>query len=129
MKTEIQLFIGHYMKNGQMFADLWKYKDKKFYDSNSIIKIATEEGENEYEIISVFKSRVFYQDEKNVFRFYNYYNFENENQYNEYINNCRKIQLYDTGKTAIYGEQLVTLITCEYSQENGRFVVVAKKIQ
>lgn len=117
------------MKNGQMFADLWKYKDKNFYDSNSIIKIATEEGENDYEIIFAFKSRVFYQDEKNVFRFYNYYNFENENQYNEYINNCRKIQLYDTGKNATYGEQLITLITCEYSQENGRFVVVAKKIQ
>lgn len=122
------IIYGHDMKDGQMFKELLKYEDKNFYDHESIIKIATEEGESQYEIIYVFKSRVFYQDEKNVFRFYNYYNFENENQYNEYINNCRKIQLYDTGKTATYGEQLITLITCEYSQENGRFVVVAKKI-
>lgn len=122
------IIYGHQMKDGQMFKDLLKYQDKNFYDQHSVIKIATEEGENEYEIISVFKSRIFYQDEKNVFRFYQYYNFEDENKYNEYISNCKKIQLYDTEKTANYGEQLITLITCEYSQENGRLVVVAKKI-
>ena len=42
---------------------------------------------------------------------------------------AKKIQLYNTGVSAEYGEQLITLITCEYSQENGRMVVVAKKIQ
>lgn len=126
---QIRLFIGHYMEDGQMFSDLWKYKEKDFYDYNSTIKIVMGEIENEYEIIFVFKSRVFYQDETDVFRYYNYYSFENENKYNEYINNCRKNQLYDTGKTAIYGEQIITLITCEYSQENGRIVIVAKKVK
>lgn len=123
------IIYGHDMKDNQMFKDLIKYQDKEFYEQHPIIKIATEEGENNYEIISAFKSRVFYQDETNVFRFYQYYNFDNENKYNEYNNNCKKIQLYDTGKTATYGEQLITLITCEYSQENGRMVVVAKKVQ
>ena len=47
---------------------------------------------------------------------------------NEYIKNCKQIHLYDTGVTATYGEQLITLITCEYSQENGRLVVIAKEI-
>lgn len=123
------IIYGHDMKDNQMFKDLIKYQDKEFYEQHPIIKIATEENENNYEIISAFKSRVFYQDETNVFRFYQYYNFDNENKYNEYISNCKKIQLYDTGKTATYGEQLITLITCEYSQENGRMVVVAKKVQ
>ena len=123
------IIYGHDMKDNQMFKDLLKYQDKTFYEQHPIVKIATEETETDYEIIYVFKSRVFYQDEKNVFRFYQYYNLENESKYNEYINNCKKIQLYDTGKTATYGEQLITLITCEYSQENGRMVVVAKKIQ
>lgn len=121
------IIYGHDMKDNQMFKDLLKYQDKEFYEQHPIIKIATEESENDYEIIFAFKSRVFYQDEKNVFRFYRYYDFENESQYNEYINNCKKIQLYDTEKTATYGEQLITLITCEYSQQNGRMVVVAKK--
>lgn len=123
------IIYGHDMKDGQMFQDLIKYQDKTFYEQHPIIKIATEESEQEYEIIIAFKSRIFYEDEKNVFRFYRYFDFENEKQYNEYINNCKKIQLYDTGKTANYGEQLITLVTCEYSQENGRMVVVAKKVQ
>ena len=73
------------------------------------------------------KTRIFYEDEKNVFRFYQYYNLENEKQFKDYISNCKKLQLYDTGIEANYGDQLVTLITCEYSNENGRMVVVAKK--
>lgn len=121
------IIYGHNMQDGQMFKDLLQYEDKSFYENHPTIKISTAKREEEYEIIIVFKSRVFYQDEKNVFRFYHYFDFENENKYNEYINNCKEIQLYDTGKTATYGEQLITLITCEYSQENGRMVVVAKK--
>ena len=36
--------------------------------------------------------------------------------------------MYDTGVTAEYGDRLITLSTCEYSAQNGRLVVVAKKI-
>lgn len=33
--------------------------------------------------------------------------------------------LYDTGVTAGYGGELLTLATCSYHTKNGRFVVVA----
>lgn len=36
--------------------------------------------------------------------------------------------LYDTGVTAEYGDRLLTLSTCEYSRNNGRMVIVAKRI-
>lgn len=41
---------------------------------------------------------------------------------------CKELALYDTGVTAEYGDKLITLSTCEYSRNNGRMVVVAKKI-
>ena len=41
---------------------------------------------------------------------------------------CKEFALYDTGVTAEYGDKLITLSTCEYSAQNGRLVVVAKKI-
>ena len=122
------IIYGHNMKDELMFNSLLKYEDNSFYDEHKLINITTENEERQYEIVSVFKSRVFYKDEKNVFRYYNYLNFNDENQYNEYITNVKKEQLYETGITATYGEQLLTLITCEYSQENGRIIVVAKKI-
>lgn len=122
------IIYGHNMKNSQMFNELLNYQSKDFYTEHPIIQVATEEGEYNYEIICAFKSRIFYKNEKNVFRYYQYYNFETESKFNEYIKNCKSIQLYDIGKTAKYGEQLITLITCEYSRENGRMVVVARKM-
>lgn len=123
------IIYGHNMRNGQMFNALLDYTDESFYKEHKTIKIATENEQSNYSIVAVFKSRIFYQNEENVFRYYNYTKFNNEESYNDFLENCRKIQLYDTGVSAEYGEQLITLITCEYSQKNGRIVIVAKKTQ
>ena len=40
-----------------------------------------------------------------------------------------EMSLYDTGVTAEYGDELLPLSTCDYQEENGRFVVVAKRIK
>ena len=39
------------------------------------------------------------------------------------------MSLYDTGVSAQYGEELLTLSTFDHSQTDGRFVVVAKRVQ
>lgn len=122
------ILYGHNMKDHQMFNNLLKYEDIDIYNNHKTIKISTDKEENEYRIVTVFKSRVFYQDETDVFRYYNYTKFENSDKYNEYIRNCKELQLYDTEVSAKYEEKLITLITCEYSQENGKLIVVAKKV-
>lgn len=122
------LIYGHRNNNGLMFEDLMNYVDKNFYKSHTKIRFTTLEKDKHYEIMSIFYSRVYYKNEKDVFRYYYFVNAENEDEYNEYVENCKKVSIYDTGVTAKYGEQLLTLSTCEYSQEDGRFVVVAKEI-
>ena len=42
--------------------------------------------------------------------------------------NMTSLSFYDTGVTAAYGDKLITLSTCEYSRNNSRLVVVAKRI-
>ncbi len=69
------------------------------------------------------------KSDKNVFKYYFFINAENEEEYNEYIKNCKKASIYDTGKTAQYSDQLLTLSTCEYSQNDGRLAIVARKIE
>ena len=39
-----------------------------------------------------------------------------------------ELSLYDIGVTAEFGDSLLTLSTCDSSQTDGRFVVVAKRI-
>ncbi len=121
------LLYGHNNKNGNMFQNLLKYKEESYYKEHPNIKFTTLDNDSEYEIISVFLSRVYYKDEKDVFRYYYFINANNEEEYNYYINESKKASLYNIEKTAKYGDQLLTLSTCEYSQEDGRFVIVAKK--
>ena len=40
----------------------------------------------------------------------------------------KELSLYDTGVSAEYGDKLISLSTCEYSRNNGRLVVVAKRV-
>lgn len=122
------LLYGHNNKNGIMFQDLMKYAKEDFYKEHTKIKFTTNKEDSVYEIMSVFYSRVYYKSEQNVFRYYYFVNANNEQEYNDFVNNAKKVSIYDTGVNANYGDQLLTLSTCEYSQEDGRFVVVAKKI-
>ncbi len=126
--SENLLIYGHRHNKGLMFEDLIKYKDENFYKKHPAIRFTTAKEDKTYEIIAAFNSRVYYQDETNVFRYYQFVNAESESEYNEYVKNAKQVSIYDTGKTATYGDQLLTLSTCEYSQEDGRFVVVARKL-
>ena len=123
------LIYGHRNKSGLMFEDLMKYTKEDFYKEHTKIKFTTNKEDCIYEILSVFYSRVYYKSEQNVFRYYYFVNANNEQEYNDFVNNAKKVSLYDTGVTAKYGDQLLTLSTCEYSQEDGRFAVVCKKIE
>ena len=129
------IIYGHNMKNVTMFADLLKYADEKFYREHPAIQldlvhktssnsqpIITSET---YQIIAVFREQIHYQDEVNVFRYYNYCGELSPRSYNDYIQKIKSISLYDTGHSASYGQQLITLSTCSYHVDNGRFVVVA----
>ena len=122
------LMYGHRNKGGAMFEHLIKYKDKKFYEEHKKINFTTLEEDQEYEILAVFYSRVYYQNERNVFRYYYFVNAETEEEYNEFVFNAKKDSIYDTGVNVEYGDQLMTLSTCEYSQKDGRFAIVAKRI-
>ena len=121
------LIYGHNLQDGTMFHDILNYKDKNYYEEHSIIRFTTAEEDCEYDIISAFYSRVYYKSEKNVFRYYYFINAETEDEYNEFIENAKEASLYDTGKDAEYGDQLITLSTCSYHTEDGRFAIVARK--
>lgn len=62
-------------------------------------------------------------------KYYNFVNANTKDDFSAYIEKCQALSFYDTGADAEYGDKLITLSTCEYSQNNGRFVVVAKLIE
>ena len=119
------IIYGHHINGNKMFGELENYKNEEYYNKHKFIKFYTLNEKAEYEIISVFKTTV-YNDKG--FKYYQYYNLEDEREFETFINKCKELSLYDTQKIAKYGDKLLTLSTCEYSQSNGRLVVVARKI-
>lgn len=124
------LIYGHNNRgSNKMFSDLINYKNEEYYKTHQKIRLTTNQEDAEYEIISVFLSRVYYKSETNVFRYYYFINAENEEEFNEYVQNSKNASLYNIEATAEYGDQLLTLSTCEFSQTDGRLAIVAKKIK
>ncbi|MDD2972400.1 MAG: sortase, partial [Lachnospiraceae bacterium] len=64
-----------------------------------------------------------------VFKYYQFIDPISEEEFHSNMNEMQKLSLYDTGVTANYGDQLLTLSTCDYNEKNGRFVVVAKRVE
>ena len=121
------LIYGHNLGNGMMFQELLKYEKESFYQEHPVIRFTTAEEDAEYEIISAFKSRVYHKSEKNVFRYYFFLNSESEEEYNQFVKNAKNASLYSIDATANYGDQLITLSTCSYYVQDGRFAVVGRR--
>ena len=119
------IIYGHHIKGGKMFGALEDYKLKSFYEGHKTIQFDTLTEQAEYEIIAVFKT-VAYSSEG--FRYYDFINAENKADFTVYLDKCKELALYDTGVSAKYDDRLISLSTCEYSANNGRLVVVAKKV-
>lgn len=121
------IIYGHNMKNGSMFSALNQFKSKNFWEEHRAVYFNTLYEKRSYEIIAVFKT-VVYTDSANEFRYYRFVDAETPEQFDEYIRTVKEKAFYDTGVSAEYGDKLITLSTCEYSNKNGRLVLVAKKV-
>ena len=117
---------GHNMKSGAMFGNLTDYEDKDYYDKHKEIILHTKKEQKNYEIIAVFRSQV-YKKTDDVFKFYKFFEANTQEEFDDFYNNIKELSIYDTGVTATYGDHFITLSTCVYHVQNGRFVVIAKE--
>lgn len=119
------IIYGHHMNNGTMFAALENYKSRDFYEAHLQITLQTLHGEETYRVMAVFTTPVY---TGNDFAYYSFTVTGDPTVYDAFIKECMSRSLYETGETAVYGRRLLTLSTCEYSQKNGRMVVVAVRV-
>lgn len=121
------IIYGHHMKSGKMFGGLNKYSSQEYCKEHPNIQFDTIYERGTYEVMYVFRSRIYNEDEV-VFKYYQFLDAASAQEFNSNMQEMAALSLYDTGVTASYGDQLLTLSTCDYSEEDGRFVVVAKRV-
>lgn len=115
------------MNNGNMFNTLPKYADPEYWETHRIIYFDTRYVRGEYEVIAAFYGKIPAEGEQG-FRYYQYTDLTDPETFAAYVSQVKALSAYDTGLHAEYGDELITLSTCSYHTVNGRFVVVAKKI-
>lgn len=121
------ILYGHHMRSGRMFGQLDKYKDESFYEDHQYISFDTIYEKGTYQVMYVFRSKV-YKETEIVFKYYQFIDANGEQEFESAMEEMAALSLFDTGVTAQYGDQLLTLSTCDYQETDGRFVVVAKKV-
>lgn len=127
-KPSTNLIIhGHTMKSGEMFGNLKLYQDEEYGISHKLICFDSLYEKRGYELIAVFYSQVFYQSQ-DVFKYYKFFQADTQEEFDYWYNNIKELSLYDTGVTAKLGDEFITLSCCAYHVEDGRFVVVGKRV-
>ena len=121
-----RIIYAHNMLDGSMFRTLLKYQQKDFWQRNPVISFSTLYEEQEYEVVAAFYDKVYKKTDTN-FKFYQFYDTSDQKHFDEAMAYYKKHALYDTGVTAQCGDLFLTLVTCAYQTENGRFVVVARQ--
>ena len=127
-RSDNLIIYGHNMRDGSMFSSLLNYRNKAYYREHPKFTYLSLFDMEEYEIVAVILSKVYYTHE-DVFKYYKFFNARNADEFNNFVYNVKKMSLYDTGITPVYGDDLITLSTCEYSQEEGRLAVIARRIR
>ncbi len=122
------IIYGHNMLSGNMFGNLDKYSREDYYKEHPKFEFDTIYEKGAYEIVYVFRSKI-YNEDAVVFKYYQFLDVQSEKEFDSNMAEMAKISLYDTGITPKYGDELLTLSTCDYQEDNGRFVVVARKIK
>lgn len=117
------IIYGHHINNNKMFGALERYKSKSFFDEHRLITLITKEDTRKYEILYVIETSA-----DNGFKYNKYIDFKNEEEYELFKTNCEKLSIYKIGGNSNLEYKYITLSTCDYSQKNGRLIVIARKI-
>ncbi len=123
------VIYGHDMKDGSMFGGLQAYEDSDgFYSENPIIELSSNYETYKYKIFAYFIIDA--EDETETkFECWNTLNFAGEDDFYEFVNNAKKRALTFNEVDVEYGDQLLTLSTCNSVFDTGRLIVMGRLLR
>ena len=112
---------GHNMNDGSMFASLRDYRDASYYDSHKVIYLSTPDFNYRLDLIGGFVT------EPTSFAYAN--NFDSPDQFMGHIELVKDLSTFKSDVEVKETDKIVTLSTCTYERDDGRYVVVGKLVQ
>lgn len=126
-KRGISVVYGHKMRDKSMFGTLDGYLKEEYREAHSVISVDTLYEKCQYELVAVFRARVGVPE--GDFAFYDYKGDVTEAQFAEYLSGVKGLAEYEDLGSVGYGDSLLELVTCSYHTNNGRLVVLFRKVE
>ena len=129
-ETLHSIIYGHHLADGSMFGQLLKYQDEAFGRAHPVITFYTLYEKREYTLVCAYFSQVYHEDDTENFHYYAYPDLSKPEKYAEFVEGVMAMALYTLEDPPEYGDELLTLSTCEKATGTspGRFVLLAKRI-
>lgn len=123
------IIYGHNMHDYSMFGSLKKYiNDATYYDSHPIVNLNSNIAEYKYKIFGMIIVDI--DDETDTkFEYWNTLDFYDEETFYNYVNEVKRRTVRLTDVDVKYGDQLLTLSTCNSTFSEGRLVVFARLLR
>ena len=115
------VIYGHNMKSGAMFHSLSEYKAQDYYDEFPVMRLYTPDGDYTVELFSGTVEDGNYEFVR--------FDFEDDASFMEYVNSFRSRSTFTSDVVVNPMDQIVTLCTCSYEQNNARYVVMGRLTQ
>ncbi len=125
------LLYGHNLITHNYFQPLSNFRKEgiSFLRDNYIIGFDTLYKRNQYKIFSIFLTNT-KEEHGEVFEYWNKVYFSTKADFDSYIAECLDRSYYYTGVDLEYGDEILTLSTCDFSMfSDMRLVVMARKVR
>lgn len=122
------IVYGHSIDNGDVFGSLLQYSSMEYFRAHPVIDLYTRDGLRQYTVLGAFITDVT-PETGDSFAYNDFIRAGSIAAYDTFVSEVRARAYYQTDTPAAYGDQLLTLSTCEYTLPDGRFVVVAVRTE
>lgn len=120
------IIYGHNMKNNTMFGRLPNYEIEGVLARNPITRFDTLYENRSYVPFAVFAI----SDNPKKRNYMNIRQLDfTQNEFEAYVEELRSRSLFDIPIDVEYGDALLVLVTCDYADDDGRFIVALREIR
>ena len=121
------LIYGHNMRDGSMFGQLTRYRDKAFYTAHPTFTFDTLYETATWQVVAAVNTTLGADE----LPYYTFFDADNKLDWQHRVQAITGSALYDTGITPAYGTQLLTLSTCGDTRPGteARFALLAMRVE
>ena len=114
------------MRNGTMFGELSSFGKREFLLKNALVRFDTLYENALYVPFAMFEASM---DEDDGHYFDVRQIVFDETSFELFVLKLRGRSVFDVPVAVEYGDKLLTLVTCSYNDDDGRYIVALRKLR